>query len=149
VRRTLNMFLITIGLCLLNGTAVLSIFMDFKLAFIISGIFGLIFSLFAFGFTQRVLRTVYFEINSKNKDSQKALKWYEERVRTQVFEMGFKLTSKEGQLETYLPRALYRVYEPSMTIEVNPYFIGIKASRLMVRLISTYVEIELSEETDI
>jgi hypothetical protein len=141
-----KMFLITIGLCLLNGTAILVIFMEFKLAFIISGIFGLIFSLFSLGFTQRVLRTVYFEINSKNKNPQKPLNWYEERVRTQIADMGFELLSKEGEVEKYCPRALYRVYEPAMVLEVNPYFIGIKASRLMIRLISTYVEIDWREK---
>lgn len=144
-----NMFLITIGLCLLNGTALLSMFMDFKLAFIISGVFGFVFSLFALGFTQRVLRTVYFEINSKNKDSQKGLNWYEERIRTQVFDMGFQLLSKEGGVEKYNPRALYRVYEPAMTIEVTPFYIGINASRLMIRLISSYIEIEWNETEEL
>lgn len=122
---------------------VLVIFFDFKLSFIISSLLGFIFGLFSLGFTQRTLKSETLEINASNKHPQKPLKWYEERVREQIKDMRFRYAGKDEQgKELFKPRTLYRVFEPDIELEVSPYDITITASRLMIRLIVSYTEID-------
>ena len=69
--------------------------------------------------------------------------WYEERVREQINDMRFFADGKNDQgQEIFRPRALYRVFEPEIYLDVETYSITVTASRLMIRLISAYVEIE-------
>tara|TARA_Y100000031_G_C7906152_1_gene241738 strand:- start:6 stop:437 length:432 start_codon:yes stop_codon:yes gene_type:complete len=127
----------------LLSVSILSIFTDFKLALIISTLLGFIFGLFSLGFTQRTLSSQTLEITTGNKHPERPMSWYEDRVREQINDMRFFAdgTNEQGQ-EIFRPRALYRVFEPDIFLDVETYAITVTASRLMIRLISTYVEIE-------
>lgn len=142
----LRLLLYFLGAALVAGilaVMVLVMFFEFKLAFIISSLVGLIFGLFALGFTQRILGSQQIEINAGNKHPERPLKWYEERIRAQINDMRFLYAGKDSSgIERYQPRALYKVFEPEIFLEVTPYLISVKASRLMMRIICDYVEMD-------
>lgn len=121
---------------------ILAVFFPFTLSLIIACLLGTIFGLFSLGFMQRTLPSQTLEINSGNKDPEKPMRWYEERVREQINDMRFIFKEVHEGTEVFKPRALYRVFEPNIYLETSPFEITVRASRLMIRLISTYVEIE-------
>ncbi len=119
----------------------ISLIVEPKLGLIIGLLVGLISGLFSLGFMQRVLAQVAFEINMQNKAFDRGMSWYEERVREQINHMGFAYDRTEGKEEIFKPRALHKLFQPEVRLEVDTYYIHVVASRLMVRLIATYVEI--------
>lgn len=130
----------------LLSVTMLTIFLEFKLALIISTFVAFIFGLFSLGFTQRTLSSQTFEITTGNKHPKRPMRWYEERVREQIADMRFIECGKdENGVEHFKPRALYRVFEPDIELCVETYSISLTASRLMIRLVSKYVEIEPTE----
>ncbi len=128
-------------LCLLLLLPVLTIVLDFKLAFIISLLIGFIFGLFCLGFMQRVLKSESIEVNAGNKHKDRPLSWYEERIREQIHDLPFRYDETVDGVEVYIPRALYKVYEPNIYLEITPYDIKFTGSRLMVRLVRAYIEL--------
>ena len=148
MKQALKYFMVGFILCFLTFFVPVSIFMSYKLGLLIGSISGCIFGLFCIGFMLRPLEQIEFEIHSGNKKPDFPMSWYEERVRVQIRDMGFTLEKKVGGREYYLPRALQRVYELNLELEVSPYMIHVKASRLMIRLIATYVEIDEVDEVD-
>ena len=142
MKRALKYFLVGFSFCFITFFVPASIFISYKLGLLIGSISGCVFGLFCIGFMLRPLEQIEFEIHSGNKKPDFPMSWYEERVRAQIRDMGFTLEKKLGDREFYLPRALQKVYEVNLELEVSPYIIHIKASRLMIRLIATYVEIE-------
>ncbi len=141
--RLLTYFLLAALIAGILSVSVLAIFLEFKLALIISALVSFIFGLFALGFTQRTLSSQTLEINASNKHPDRPMYWYDERVREQISDMRFYAEPKtvDGR-EIFKPRGLYRVFEPDIVLERDPYSITVTASRLMIRLISTYVEVE-------
>ncbi|MBD65721.1 MAG: hypothetical protein CME62_10975 [Halobacteriovoraceae bacterium] len=96
------------------------------------------------GFKVRPLKSKTFEVTSGNKHPDRPMAWYENRIREQIKDLRFEKLKSENGVEYYKPRSLYQVNEPELSLEVTPYVISVTGSRLMIRLISTYVEIEES-----
>ena len=120
----------------------LSLFIEFKLAFILGVLIGFILSLSVMGFTRRELKSQHFEVTMQNKAIDRGMKWYEDRIREQIFDHGFNFSHKEKDgVEVFAPRTLYQVYEPKIRLKVETYSIEVEASRLMIRIISDYLEI--------
>lgn len=118
-------------------------FFPLKLALLTSLIASCIFGIFASGFMVRTLKTQSFEINTTNKDPRKGLDWYQDRIFEQLNDLRFlKLSESDGTF-TYTPRGLYKVFESEVLIERTPYFIKVTGSRLIIRLISSYVDISM------
>lgn len=138
-------FFISFLLLFILGLIVLFLFTEIKLALIISLFYSFILSLSVLGFTQRTLKSVTLEVNMNNKSSDKGMKWYEDRIRKQILDNGFQFFDKEDMAEVFKPRTLYKVYEPTIYLEVETYCITVKASRLMVRMIADYIEIPMKE----
>lgn len=93
------------------------------------------------GFKVRPLASKTLEVSSGNKHPQRPMKWYEDRIREQIRDLRFKSAGIKDGVETFTPTTLYKVYEPNIYLEVTPYTITVSASRLMIRLIATYIEI--------
>lgn len=141
--RLLLYFLLAAMIAGLLSVTILVIFVDLKLALIISTLVGFIFGLFSLGFTQRTLSSQTLEITTGNKHPERPMRWYEDRVREQINDLRFIDDGKNAQgQEVFKPRALYKVFEPNIYLEVETYSITVTASRLMIRLIASYVEIE-------
>lgn len=120
-------------------------FLPLKLSFIISGILGFIYGLFCIGFMVRTLRVVEFEITTQNKNPERGFLWYREELEDQLLHMPY---SKEivGDKLIYKPRRLYQIYESPVEITFEPYFINIKASRMMMRILLDVIELNNSEK---
>lgn len=117
----------------------------FKLVVISSLIFGFIYGLFCMGFMQRKLKVVSFEINPENKDSNKGLAWYEEKIKEQIQDMRFRYSKTENGIEIYKPTGLYKVLESPVELEVTPYLINVKCTRMMRRVILDLVELHVQD----
>ncbi|NDB29136.1 hypothetical protein EB151_06275, partial [archaeon] len=75
-------------------------------ALILSLIVGFIYCLFALGFYVRTLKGTSFIINAQNKDPQKGLGWYQERIIEQAQDMRFFLKINERELKQFSPQGL-------------------------------------------
>ncbi len=142
MHRLIKHFAITFSVGLLGGFLIGITIYDFKFGLILGTIVGIIFGLFGVGFTERVLASKSFEITADNKNPKIGLKVYEAMVREQISNMGFQFHCKKDAIEIFTPRALYKIFEPNVELEVNPYYIRVIGSRLFIRLISSYTEIE-------
>src|SRR5690606_30590900 len=91
---------------------------------------------FSSGFMQRTLKSETLTINASNKDPQKSLRWYEDEIRTILFSFRYEKLTNEKGIEEYRPFGLYRVFEPHIILEINPYEINLTASRVVCRIIS-------------
>lgn len=118
-------------------------FFPIKLALIVSLITSVIFGIFSLGFMVRTLSTQSFEINTTNKDPKLGLDWYQERIFEQLYDLRFLKHSKIGEITTFSPRGLYKVYESEVLVERTPYYIKVTGSRLVIRLLSAYVDISI------
>lgn len=116
-------------------------FFPFKLALVSSAVASIIFGVFCSGLMVRTLDTQSFEINTTNKKPDKGLNWYEERIYEQLYDLRFLKSSKSGEITTFTPRGLYKIYESEVSVQRTPYYIKVTGSRLVIRLISTYVDI--------
>lgn len=116
-------------------------FFPLKLALLTSAIASLLFGLFSCGFMVRTLKVETLEINSTNKDPQKGLDWYQERIFEQLYDLRFITMNKSKEFTTFSPRGLYKIYESDVSVERTPYYIKITASRLVLKLISSYVDL--------
>lgn len=116
-------------------------FFPFKLALIMSLIFGFIYGLFSMGFMVRTLKVIEFEINMQNKDPQKGFHWYKEELTMQMKHMHFKHEDR-GSIQTYLPCRLYKIYESPVVFTYDAYSIHIRASRMMMRILLDVVEMK-------
>ncbi len=102
---------------------------------------GVLYGLFAIGFTERALRRVSFEINPSNKDPQKGLSWYRERLELQMHHMLYRC-EKSSDGVVFHPLRLYRIFETPVHFTYDPYSINITASRMTMRILLDNVGIE-------
>ena len=114
---------------------------DVKFAFILATIVAFIIGLMSSGFMVRKLKVEEFEININNKDFDKGLDWYEELIREQLRDMRFVAKHKIGNIETFGPRGLYRIFESDIELERQVYWIRLRASRLFLRIIEDLIKI--------
>ena len=146
VHQIFKNFLISFAGLFVLFFASLSIIFELKLAAILGGIVSFILSLSVMGYTRRALKSQRFEVNMQNKMKERGMRWYEERIREQIFDHGFTFSHKEDNgEEVFSPRTLYQVYEPDIKLRVDTYSIEFEASRLMVRIISDYLEIPIEK----
>lgn len=106
----------------------------------------LIYSIFAFGFMVRKLKRVSFIIDAKNKDKNKGLSWYKEKITEQALDMRFKQTLSSSTHLVFRPWGLYRVFESNIIIELTPYDIKLTCTRMMMRIILDYLELTYEDE---
>lgn len=118
-----------------------AIALDIKLAAIVATIVGFIIGLMSSGFMVRKLKVEEVEINTNNKDPDKGLDWYEERIREQLKDMRFVPKIKKGDTEIFKPRGLYRIFESDIELERQVYWIRLRASRLFLRIIEDLIEV--------
>lgn len=95
----------------------------------------MIFGFFCSGFMQRTLKTEELFINASNKDPQKGLRWYEEQIRDTLYSFRFTYTGTIGNVEHFKASGLYQVFESNIELEVSPFEIRLRASRLQIRII--------------
>ena len=114
-------------------------------AAIAAAIVGFIYSLFVIGFMVRHLSQVEFEINAQNKDPEKGLKWYEDRILQQISDMRYREYLQTGELRKFRPTGLYQVLESKIELRVSAYDITVKSSKMMRRILSDLVEIKFKE----
>ena len=136
-----------IGL-IIGGNVSAIIYQDFYKSLTIGLICGGIFAAMSLGFMIRELKSQVLTITAENKNPELPMSWYDDTIMEQIALMGFtqKEKSSEG-IEIFEPRALMKVYEPNLYLEKTPYMIEVKASRLMIHLISENVEISPSNQS--
>lgn len=120
-------------------------FYTWKKALILAAIIGPLYGLFALGFMVRQLRRITFVINSSNKATDKGLSWYQERMEEQARDMRFQLVKKTQEQIIYKPQSLYKVFESKIVIDLSPYDIQISCSRMMMRIILDYVDLQYED----
>jgi hypothetical protein len=91
----------------------------------------------------RKLKVEEMEINTSNKDPQKGLDWYEDKIRERLKDLRFEFKEEKDGVEIFKPRGLYKVYESDVEIERTPYHIRLKGSRLFLRWVQDLTEIRL------
>lgn len=119
----------------------LLVFVKIELSFIIALILGFIYGLFCMGFMVRTLKVIEFEITTQNKAKDKGFLWYREQIEDQMLYMPFKRIQLENKV-IYKPRRLYKVYESPIEVMYEPYYINIKGSRVMMRILLDILELE-------
>lgn len=117
----------------------------FQKALIAAAVVGFIYSLFVIGFMVRQLTLVEFEINAQNKDPEKGLKWYEDRILGQIHDMRYREYLKVNEIRKFRPTGLYQVLESKIEVHVSAYDITIRCSKMMKRIISDLIEIDFKD----
>lgn len=115
---------------------------SFKQAVIAALVGGGVYSLFVVGFMTRLLKSVSIEINAKNKDKDKGLQWYSDKIFEQIRDMRFRKYLEVDGLTKFKPVGIYQVLERSIEVRVTPYDINVKCSKMMKRIISDLIEID-------
>lgn len=110
-------------------------------ALVMAAVVGLIYSLFCLGFMARLMKTDILRVTPANKDPQKGMAWYAEEIRQQIYDLRFKKVGESTSFEVYHPTGLRRVYEGRVELSVGVYEVRVKASRMVIRILSDLVEI--------
>jgi hypothetical protein len=124
-------------LCLLFYPWAQSLFLSFVL--------GSLYALFAFGFSIRTLKRVSFIINTQNKKADVGLIWYQEKIIEQAKDMRFILKEHSHDKIVFKPQSLYQVFESEIVLEISAYDLKLTCSRMMMRIILDYLELELRD----
>lgn len=107
---------------------------------------SLIFILFFLGlifwvFKIRISDQIEYEINLTNIKKGKSLRFYEELVRDQIRDLLFVESDREGKIVTYQAPLIYLHREQSITVEYDTFFIKIKSSIMVKKIMSNLTEI--------
>lgn len=114
-------------------------------ALIAAAVVGFVYCLFVVGFMVRHLAIVEFEINAQNKDPEKGLRWYEEKILEQIHDMRYREYLSTGELRKFRPTGLYQVLESKIELRVSAYDISMKSSKMMRRILGDLVEINFED----
>lgn len=144
----LKVFLLGFFLIFIMTLAISLFLYPFGKAIIFAFIFGLLYGLFAIGFTVRELKRANFIIDSSNKKIDKGLIWYLERIEQQAQDMRFRQISRSSTQVIYRPTTLYKIFESDIVIEISPYDISISCSRMMMRIILDYLDLSQKESDE-
>ena len=145
--RVLRYFIIGFILASIVSFIFLLVFIKIQLSFIIATILGFIYGLFCVGFMVRTLKVVEFDITTQNKAKDKGFPWYKEQIEDQMLHMPFERIQLEEKV-IFKPKRLYKVYESPIEVTYEPYFIHIKASRVMMRILLDILELKLEVHND-
>jgi hypothetical protein len=103
---------------------------------------GFIFILFAIFHQSKNLQSEVFEINSQNKDPQKGLYWYKEKIYQHLKELNYERKESLSDHEIWIPSPRARIMGGEVKITSTPYSITIEAPRGFIRILISILEIK-------
>lgn len=97
--------------------------------------------LLTIGLYKRKIEYVEYEVNINNIDPQKGLRWYENEIRKQINALLFTIKSQSGNIVIYQAPLLYLVNEDLIEVDYDMYYIKIKSSRTVKKVMENLLEI--------
>lgn len=101
----------------------------------------LVFSLFVWAHLKKKPKLMTLIIDSTNKDPQKGLLWYEQRVEEFFKPLNYSKMSKEN-ITTYIPDGLTQLNNGSVRVNRGIYEIEINGPHHMIKILMSHLEIQ-------
>ena len=132
-----NSRLIIIGF-ILGLWIIFALVFNWKIAFIPSTLFFI----FVFFHQLKNLQSENFEINLQNKDKQKGLVWYKEKIEEHLHDLNYEIIEKNNNLIIFRPSPRARIMGGEVKILITPYSISMQGPRGVIRILCSILDIK-------